>query len=496
MNIITQRLFLAAALGLSFVVPVHAQVATPASASLAASTPQLEKLPWLYEGSDLPVDKSWAFGIFPNGLRYAVKQNDSEKGKFTVRLRVNGGRLRNSLNEQIISRLFSQMSYSDYASNLPNINGNPVTTDFSITATQTVYELQMSGARNEALYQQVNYLARIIRNPDFSEKALDSARRLIRTEIQKQNITQSAYDKHLREHLFQGQLLSSLGNYDTEKSLDLVDYTNVKKYHESLYQPNNIAIVIVGDASIETLVSLVSENFKYWQVNGTEHSEVNYGDVSNEGSVVRVIVNASSPENTVIAYLRPWEKIVDSRSYWHELFEKSLALQIINRRLGELAKKRRSFAYAEVAQERISRVADVTTISIQAIDGKWGQSVIDVLNVISSATKNAPNASDVEREVSLFSKLLLKEVELYPKQSNDKQTLEMIDAINDGVTTGNRTVAFELFETGRSKFTSERMLTVTKQLFSKAALRAFLSVKKATSNDEIQLEEILSNSKL
>ena len=32
-------------------------------------------LPWLYKGSDVPVDKSWTFGELKNGLRYAVKKD-------------------------------------------------------------------------------------------------------------------------------------------------------------------------------------------------------------------------------------------------------------------------------------------------------------------------------------------------------------------------------------------------------------------------------------
>ena len=31
--------------------------------------------PWLYEGSNVPVDREWLFGVMDNGIRYAVRRN-------------------------------------------------------------------------------------------------------------------------------------------------------------------------------------------------------------------------------------------------------------------------------------------------------------------------------------------------------------------------------------------------------------------------------------
>ena len=61
-------------LALLLVQPVQAQ--TSALVSTAAQT----QTPWLYEGSDVPVDASWTFGTLSNGLRYAVKHNDVPAG--------------------------------------------------------------------------------------------------------------------------------------------------------------------------------------------------------------------------------------------------------------------------------------------------------------------------------------------------------------------------------------------------------------------------------
>ncbi|MBO0750358.1 MAG: hypothetical protein J2O44_08025, partial [Porphyrobacter sp.] len=37
--------------------------------------------PWIFRGTDIPVDKEWLFGEMPNGIRYAVRQNSVPPGQ-------------------------------------------------------------------------------------------------------------------------------------------------------------------------------------------------------------------------------------------------------------------------------------------------------------------------------------------------------------------------------------------------------------------------------
>ena len=56
---------------------------TPATLTPATDEPQAtaatlqspDETPWLYEGSNVPVDRQWRFGVLDNGLRYATRKN-------------------------------------------------------------------------------------------------------------------------------------------------------------------------------------------------------------------------------------------------------------------------------------------------------------------------------------------------------------------------------------------------------------------------------------
>jgi len=84
----------------------HAQ-----SAPAAATASKPIKQPWLYEGSDVPVDDTWTFGELPNGVRYAVKRNDVPAGQVSIRVRIDAGALHENNEEAGFAHLIEHLSF-------------------------------------------------------------------------------------------------------------------------------------------------------------------------------------------------------------------------------------------------------------------------------------------------------------------------------------------------------------------------------------------------
>ena len=58
------------------------QAALPPATSTALPAPRYAQPddPWIYRGTDIPIDKEWLFGEMPNGVRYAVRRNSAPPG--------------------------------------------------------------------------------------------------------------------------------------------------------------------------------------------------------------------------------------------------------------------------------------------------------------------------------------------------------------------------------------------------------------------------------
>jgi len=98
----TRALVLLAA-PLALALPVLAQddpqslAVPPMPSTIKVPQPQAlqtgEETPWLYRGSDVPVDEEWLFGEMDNGLRYAVRRNGVPPGQVSIRVRIDAGSL-------------------------------------------------------------------------------------------------------------------------------------------------------------------------------------------------------------------------------------------------------------------------------------------------------------------------------------------------------------------------------------------------------------------
>ena len=112
------RRALTAALALSFIgAPLSAQTpgkntarAAPAKIATVA-VPAAAPRPWLYEKSDVPIDKAWHFGVLPNGLRYAVRRNDVPAGQVSIRVRVDVGSLMEEPDEAGFAHFIEHLTF-------------------------------------------------------------------------------------------------------------------------------------------------------------------------------------------------------------------------------------------------------------------------------------------------------------------------------------------------------------------------------------------------
>ncbi|MFM7404208.1 MAG: M16 family metallopeptidase, partial [Erythrobacter sp.] len=87
--------------------PIEVQSAVPAPKALQAPG----TVPWLYRGSDVPVDDQWLFGEMKNGLRYAVRRNGVPPRQVSIRVRVDAGSLHETDSEQGYAHLLEHLLF-------------------------------------------------------------------------------------------------------------------------------------------------------------------------------------------------------------------------------------------------------------------------------------------------------------------------------------------------------------------------------------------------
>ena len=458
----------------------YAQSAAPVAT--VASTPI--KQPWLYEGSDVPVDDTWTFGVLPNGLRYAVKKNDVPAGQVSIRVRIDAGALHENNEEQGFAHLIEHLSFRG-STFVPDGEAKRIWQRFGVTfgsdsnaqttPTQTVYKLDLPNATAEKLDESVKIISGMIRNPRISDTALNAERAIVLAELRENSGAQLIYSDALRQHAFQGQRLANRSTIGTPETLHAANAQALNAFHDRWYRPENAVIVMAGDMEPSQLANLVQKYFHDWKGTGPRAPEPEFGDPTPQGTPTRVLVEATLPTTVSIAYLRPWRKVDDTIAYNQQLLIDALSLQIINRRLEVQARGGGNFLFAEVAQEDISRTADATLVSVTPVGDKWESATKDVRAVIADATTTAPSQADIDRELTLFGNALRTMLDSYPFEAAAKQADDIVNAVDIRETVAAPKTVVQVFEGMKDKFTPERLLASTQALFKSDATRLMLS---------------------
>jgi zinc protease len=493
---IIQRLSFATALTLSLPLPLHAQVAP-----VTATAPQDQKLPWLYEGSDVPVDKSWTFGTLPNGLRYAVKKNGVPSGQVSVRVRIDAGALHENDDEQGFAHLIEHLSFRG-STYVPDGEAKRIWQRFGVTfgsdsnaqttATQTVYKLDLPSAKPETLNESMKILSGMIRAPRIAEDALNAERSIVLAEKRESSGAQAQYSDTLRAHMFQGQKMAARATIGTVATLEAADAKRLSAFHERWYRPENAVVVIAGDADPATLEALVGKYFGDWKGKGPQVPEPDFGAPIAGGKATEILVEPTLPSNATIAYVRPWFKKNDTIAYNEQLLVNALALQIINRRLETAARSGSSYIFADVSQDDISRSTDATIIGVTPIGDNWEQAIKDVRAVIADATQQAPSVIDIDRERKLFANALRTGLDSYPFEAAAKQADDIVGAVDIRETVAAPQTVVDVFAGLESKLTPERLLAASKAMFEGTATRIFLSSPKPLTDGDARLASALS----
>jgi zinc protease len=442
------------------------------------------KQPWLYEGSDVPVDATWTFGELPNGLRYAVKKNDVPAGQVSIRVRIDAGALHENNDEQGFAHLIEHLSFRG-STHVPDGEAKRIWQRFGVTfgsdsnaqttPTQTVYKLDLPNATPAKLDESVKIISGMIRNPRISDAALNAERAIVLAELRENSGAQMVYSDALRQHAFQGQRLANRSTIGTPETLQAADAIRLNAFHDRWYRPENTVVVMAGDIEPAQLANLVQKYFNDWKGKGPHVPEPPFGDPTPQGTPVRILVEPTLPTTVSIAYLRPWRKVDDTIAYNEQLLIDALALQIINRRLEVQARNGGNYLFAEVAQEDISRSADSTLVSITPIGDKWEEATRDVRAVIADATETAPSTADIEREKTLFGNSLRTMLDSYPFEAAAKQADDIVNAVDIRETVAAPKTVVQVYEAMKDKFSPERLLASTQALFRADATRLMVS---------------------
>lgn len=457
--------------------------------------------PWLYQGSDVPVDKSWTFGVLDNGLRYAVKNNGVPPGQVSIRVRVDVGSLMEQEHEQGFAHFMEHLSFrgSEY---VPDGEAKRVwqrlgatfgsDSNAETTPTQTVYKLDLPNANPTSLDESIKIISGMISAPGLNAIAINAERPVVLAELRERQGPQTKVQDATRALFFANQRLASRAPIGTPETLSGATAQMLQLFHQRWYRPENTVVVIAGDGDPAEFEALLKKHFSDWQGKGEAGVAPEFGDPDADADSSRVVIEPTLPRYISMATVRPWEQVDDTIVYNQQLLIDLLALQMINRRLEARARAGGSYLQANVNQEDVSRSIDGTFVNIVPLSDDWAAALKDVRAVIADATTQAPSEEDIAREILEFDAALAIGVEGYATEAARKQADDIVNAVDIRETVATPQTALDVFRDMRNLYTPQRLLESTQKLFTGVATRALLTSPTVVDDGKTKLAAALN----
>ncbi|MCK0127944.1 insulinase family protein [Erythrobacter sp. F6033] len=492
---------------------------TPAQAA-AAEVPAPQALqnngevPWLYEDSDVPVDREWLFGEMDNGLRYAVRRNGVPPNQVSIRVRVDAGSLHEREWEQGYAHLLEHMLFreSKYLGQAEAIAawqrlgatfGSDANAETS--PTHTAYKLDIPDIDAAKLLESFKLLSGMIREPVINEANVEAERPIVLAEKRERGGAAQRIADLTRTTFFAGQRLSTRSPIGTVETLQGATGPKVQDFYERWYRPENTVIVVAGDADPMVLAGLVEQWFGDWQGTGEAGVAPDFGDpVAPQGTEraagsgwpigeLAVGVEPDLPRNLTYAVMRPWRKVEDTIVYNEGLLLDAVAQAIINRRLEERARAGGSYLYAQTQQDDVSRSTDMTFVTFAPLTSDWKAALSDVRSVIQDAINSPPTQEEIDREVAEFEVAFVNAVETASVEAGSKLADNLVNAVDIRETVASSETVLQVFRGMQDRFNPDEVLTRTKALFEGDVVRSVYVTPAIGEADEGALKLALAS---
>lgn len=464
-------------LSTSLTAPAFAKEAQPSEqpAPVAETgAEQAEELPWLYQGSDIPVDESWNFGVLPNGLRYAVKNNGVPPGQVAIRIAVDVGSLHEKDSELGYAHLLEHLLFRE-SKYVPDGEAKRIwqrygasfgsDTNAQTSSTQTLYKLDLPNVTAANLDESMKILSGMMAYPKFTKTGVDAEKQVVIAEKRESEGPRNVIMLAELEHFYRGQRLAIRPIIGTNETLMAATPKSVGAFHARWYRPENVVISIAGDMPVEDMEALVVKHFGGWKVKGKAEQPPAFGDPVAIGPDVKLIVDPTQPMMIVWSITRPWRPVRDTFAYNEQNMADDLALSVINRRLEATARRGGSFLAAGIGRGKVSRSADVTQMTILPANNDWQGALNDARAFVADAKTTPPSQADIDREVADYANAIKTSVDSYPFEAGADAADSIAAAVDIRETVATPMVVQQFFTDAIPRFTPERLFESSSRMF-------------------------------
>lgn len=305
-------------------------------------------IPLPHEDSDIAPDPAVKWGVFENGLRYAILPNEEPPNRVSMRLFVDAGSLMEADNQQGLAHFLEHMAFNgttnfpagemvEYFQRLGMGFGNH--TNAHTTFHETVYKLELPNAETEIIDEGMKLLRDYADGMLFLPDEIEDERGIILSEKRdRDSVGWRTFVEQIKFALPDIRVSRRMP-IGTEEVITKAPRERFVEFYENWYTPNRMAIVVVGDIEVSAIEEIVSKYFSDLPTREKRPAPA-MGDLTKRGLSAHYHFEEEAGETSVsIQVTKPRVDPPDNQARRESDLNMMLAARMMNRRLERIAKQ-------------------------------------------------------------------------------------------------------------------------------------------------------------
>ncbi len=405
------HLYFVSTLALAIAAPFQSAAFAQAIPATAAEATPAAATEWGHPIADLTPDPAIKYGVLANGMKYAIRKNETPKGGASVRMQFNVGSIAEAEDMQGVAHLLEHMAFNG-SKNIPE--GEMIKmlqrlglafgadTNASTGFDRTIYKLDLPKTDTETVDAAMLLMREAASELTISPEALDRERGVIIGEQQ----TRDNYGQRQAMHSLKFALpqtpFGSRFPGGTPEVIKNVTAAKVKAFYQQYYRPENATFVVVGDFDAGSIEEKIKSTFGSWKGVGAAGPPLPRGtaDASRTFAAANFVDPAVSTQVELARY-SPFTQVADSKAKRLNNLLQYLGSSIINKRLANMALA----ADAKILGGGMSigsqlNTFDQASFSVSAKEGQWQDGLTVAEQELRRALQFGVTASELTEELA------------------------------------------------------------------------------------------------
>ncbi len=460
---------------------------------------------WGIENVDLVPDPAIRYGVLANGMKYAIRHNETPKDSATVRMQINVGSIAEQENERGLAHFLEHMAFNGSA-NVPEGEMTKLLerqglafgadTNASTGFDATVYKLELPKTDAATIDAAMFIMRETAGELTIAPEAVNRERGVLLSEQQTRNtFGLRQIEKQLQVELPQ----APFGNRLPIGTLDVLNNapaSRIKDFYQRYYRPENTTMVVVGDFDIDMMEAKIRQEFGDWKPVGPAGAPLDRGTVDPDAApIIGTFSDPAVPVSVSLSRATPYTDTPNSVAVARDKLLDLLATLIVNRRLSKLATSADApIVGGGVSLNPLFNAIDQASISLRGKEGEWKQALFVGEQELRRALQYGFTQGELTEQMANVDTLLRNAAEQQGTRTNRQLAEEIVGSIYDASVVMTPAEQLNIYNRLKPELTLDAVNTAFREAWGTGPNRVFVSTKEPIATPEQTVMTALAES--